>query len=62
MPGDEPLRIGLEVLCRTGNPYAYFEDIWNSLSFLQEQTKITRCRLFDEGRILQCLGDKNDNR
>ncbi len=32
--GDEPLRIGLEVLCRTGNPYAYFEDTWNSLSFL----------------------------
>jgi sugar phosphate isomerase/epimerase len=32
--GDEPLRIGLEVLCRTDDPYAYFEDTWNSMSFL----------------------------
>lgn len=30
----EPVRIGLEVLCRTDDPYAYFEKVWDSLSFL----------------------------
>lgn len=35
-PGDEPLRIGLEVLCREPDPYAYFNNAWNSLTFLHE--------------------------
>lgn len=33
-PGDEPLRVALEVLCRTDDPYAYFETMWSSLPFL----------------------------
>jgi len=35
-PGDEPLRIGLEVLCRAEDPYDYFEKTWNSLPFLHK--------------------------
>ena len=34
---DEPLRIGLEVLCRTDDPYDYFEDTWSSLPFLHKE-------------------------
>jgi len=33
-PGEEPLRIGLEVLCREEDPYAYFEQMWQSLPFI----------------------------
>lgn len=33
-PGEEPLRIGLEVLCREQDPYAYFERAWQKLSYL----------------------------
>lgn len=35
-PGDEPLRIGLEVLCREADPYAYFEKMWASLPFIHK--------------------------
>ena len=34
--GDEILRIGLEVLCRTDDPNDYFEKTWDSLPFLHE--------------------------
>lgn len=34
-PGNEPLQIGLEVLCRAQDPFAYFEKTWNRLKFLQ---------------------------
>jgi sugar phosphate isomerase/epimerase len=30
-PGDEPLRLALEVLCREDDPYAYFDMMWKSL-------------------------------
>lgn len=33
-PGDEPLRIGLEVLCREEDPYSYFEKVCRKLDFL----------------------------
>ncbi len=32
-PGDEPLRIGLEVLCREDDPYAYFDKTLKLLPF-----------------------------
>lgn len=35
--GDEPLRIGLEVLCRTDDTYSYFDEAWSSLSFLNKK-------------------------
>ena len=35
-PGDEPMRIGLEVLCREEDPYAYFEKMWASLPFIHK--------------------------
>lgn len=34
--GDDPLRIGLEVLCRVDDPYKYFNEVWNSLEFLHK--------------------------
>jgi len=34
--GDDPLRIGLEVLCREEDPYAYFENMWASLPFIHK--------------------------
>ena len=33
-PGDTPLRIGLEVLCREDDPYAYFKKTWQNLPYL----------------------------
>jgi sugar phosphate isomerase/epimerase len=33
-PGDEPVRIALEILCRENDPYAYFEKTWDSVPFL----------------------------
>ena len=35
-PGEEPLRIGLEFLCREDDPYSYFERTWDSLPFLHK--------------------------
>ncbi len=32
-PGDDPLRVAIEVLCREEDPYAYFETMWASLPF-----------------------------
>ncbi len=37
--GEESLRIGLEVLCRKDDPYAYFENTWRELSFLHENNR-----------------------
>ncbi len=34
--GEDPLRIGLEVLCREEDPYAYFDRMWDSLPFLHK--------------------------
>lgn len=33
-PGDAPLRVALEVLCREDDPYAYFDRMWSSLPFM----------------------------
>ena len=44
-PGGEELRIGLEVLCRAGDPYAYFGQMWHSLPFLHS------CNQGEEQRI-----------
>lgn len=33
---DEPLRIGIEVLCREEDPFAYFTNAWDSLKFLHK--------------------------
>lgn len=35
-PGDEPLRIGIEILCRESDPYAYFEKTWASVPFIHK--------------------------
>lgn len=35
-PGEDPLRIGLEFLCREEDPYAYFQRTWNQLSFIHK--------------------------
>ena len=35
--GEDPLRIGLEVLCREDDPYAYYDRMWASLPFLHKQ-------------------------
>lgn len=35
-PGEDHLRIALEVLCREDDPYAYFDTMWKSLPFLSE--------------------------
>ncbi|MGI6778443.1 MAG: sugar phosphate isomerase/epimerase family protein [Acetivibrionales bacterium] len=35
-PDDNVLRIGLEALCRTDDPYKYFDDVWDSLAFLHK--------------------------
>ncbi len=35
-PGENDLRVALEVLCREDDPYAYFEKMWASLPFLSE--------------------------
>lgn len=35
-PGGEVLRIGLEVLCREADPYAYFDKMWASLPFIHK--------------------------
>ncbi|MCD8139378.1 MAG: hypothetical protein LUE17_06315 [Planctomycetaceae bacterium] len=36
-PGDDELRIALEVLCREDDPYAYFDSMWASLPFLSKR-------------------------
>ena len=33
--GDEPLRIGLEALCREADPYAWFEQTWSRMPWLR---------------------------
>ena len=33
-PGDEELRIGIEILCREDDPFAYYEKTWNMLPFM----------------------------
>lgn len=35
-PGDEAMRIGLEVLCREDDPYTYFDAMWESLPFIHK--------------------------
>lgn len=35
-PGDEQMRIGLEVLCREEDPYEYFDRMWESLPFIHK--------------------------
>lgn len=36
-PGDEKLRLALEVLCRADDPYAYFAKTWEALPFLHRK-------------------------
>ena len=36
-PGDEPVQIALEILCREDDPYAYFEKTWDSVPFLSKK-------------------------
>jgi sugar phosphate isomerase/epimerase len=37
-PGDSILRIGLEALCSSDDPYKYFDDVWNSMTFLHKSS------------------------
>lgn len=38
-PGDDELRIGIEILCREDDPYAYFDKTWAMLPFLHKENR-----------------------
>ena len=38
-PGDEELRIGIEILCREGDPFAYYDKTWAMLPFLHKENQ-----------------------
>ena len=38
-PGDAELRIGVEILCREDDPFAYFDKTWSMLPFLHKENR-----------------------